>query len=406
MAPDSTRMGRYVRQSEGFRAFIPKPLPPDPPIEISRAMLLDLSHADQALARLDGVSLTLPNPELFVAMYVRREAVDSSAIEGTQSTLEDILSYELQPGVMELPDDVGEVVNYVRAMNHGLARLTTLPLSLRLIREIHGELLRDVRGGNKAPGEFRRTQNWIGTAGASLDQASFVPPPVPDMMTALGDLEGFLHERAEYPAVIHAAIAHAQFETIHPFLDGNGRVGRLLITFLLMHHGVLSRPLLYLSHFLKLHRSEYYDRLNAIRVDGNWEGWIQFFLRGVIETATEATVTAQRIVRLRTQHQKEIGERGYGMNEFKLIDLLFQRPLVNVALVQRELAVETHRTANKSIDRLVDLGYLEEITGRKRDRVFRYSPYVQLFEGGNPNEDENSLSEVTESFRPSSDESR
>lgn len=406
MVPDSTRMGHYIRQSDGFRAFIPKPLPPDPPVEISRAMLFDLSHADQALARLDGVSLTLPNPDLFVAMYVRREAVNSSAIEGTQSTLEDVLSYELQPGVMELPDDVEEVVNYVRAMNYGLERLSTLPLSLRLIREIHGELMRDVRGGNKAPGEFRRTQNWIGEAGASLSQASFIPPPVPEMMAALDNLEGFLHERDEYPALIHAAIAHAQFETIHPFLDGNGRVGRLLITFLLMHQGVLSRPLLYLSHFLKLHRSEYYDRLTAIRADGNWEGWIQFFLRGVIQTATEATDTAQKIVWLRTQHQKEIGDRGYGMNEFKLIDLLFQRPLVNVALVQRELGVEAHRTASKSIDRLIDLGYLEEITGRRRDRVFRYSPYVQLFDAHDAREDEASLSQVTESLRAASDESR
>jgi len=399
MVSGNTRMGRYVRQSEGFRAFVPNPLPPSPPVEIDRDMLLEFSRADQALARLDGVSLTLPNPDLFVAMYVRREAVNSSAIEGTQSTLEDVLSYELRPGLTELPDDVEEVVNYVRAMNYGLERLSTLPLSLRLIREIHGQLLQDVRGGNKAPGEFRRTQNWIGEAGASLNQASFVPPPVPKMMSSLDNLETFLHRRDEYPALIHAAIAHAQFETIHPFLDGNGRVGRLLIAFLLMHQGVISRPLLYLSHFLKLHRSEYYDRLTAIRVDGNWEGWIRFFIRGVNETASEATDTAQRIVRLREQHQREVGERGYGMNELKLVDLLFQRPLVNVALVQRELGVEAHRTAAKSIDRLVDLGYLEEITGRKRDRVFRYTPYVDLFEGRAVSDHEDSLSQVTESLQ-------
>ena len=218
------------------------------------------------------------------------------------------------------------------------------------------------------------------------------------MMTALDNLEAFLHERHAYPALIHAAIVHAQFETIHPFLDGNGRVGRLLITFLLMHQKVLSRPLLYLSHYLKRHRSEYYDRLNAIRVDGNWEGWVRFFLRGVNETATEATVTAQRIVELKERHQQEIRDRGYGVNELKLIDILFRRPLVNVALVQRELGVESYRTASKAIDRLMDLGYLQEMTGRKRDRVFRYSPYVLLFEGIGSRQDDGSLSQVTGSL--------
>lgn len=398
MVPDSTRMGRYVRQPEGFRAFVPNALPPDPPIAIDQDLLLSLSRADQALARLDGVSLTLPNPDLFVAMYVRREAVDSSAIEGTQSTLEDVLSYELRSGVTNLPDDVEEVVNYVRAMNYGLDRLSALPLSLRLIREIHGELLHGVRGGNKAPGEFRRTQNWIGGAGASLNHATFVPPPVPDMTAALANLETYLHVRDEYPALVHAAIVHGQFETIHPFLDGNGRVGRLLITFLLMQQGVISRPLLYLSYFLKRHRAEYYDRLNAIRVDGDWEGWVRFFLRGVYETASEATDTARRIVRLRERHQMEIGQRGYGMNEFRLIDLLFQRPLVNVALVQEALGVESFHTASKSIERLADLGYLEEITGRKRDRVFRYTPYVSLFEETRASDDKESMTQVPESL--------
>ncbi len=252
-------------------------------------------------------------------------------------------------------------------------------LSLRLIREIHGELLTNVRGGNKAPGEFRRTQNWIGGAGVSLNQATFVPPPMPDMMDALYNLEDFLHERDEYPAFIHAAIVHAQFETIHPFLDGNGRVGRLLITFLLMQQKVITRPILYLSYHLKRHRAEYYDRLNAIRVAGDWEGWVRFFLRGVYETASEATETAQRIVRLRERHQREIGHHGYGMNEVRLIDLLFQRPLVNVALVQQELGVESFQTASKAIERLVALGYLEEITGRKRDRVFQVHAVREAF---------------------------
>lgn len=229
-----------------------------------------------------------------------------------------------------------------------------------------------------------------------MNHASFVPPPVPEMMDALSNLENYLHVRDDYPALIHAAIVHGQFETIHPFLDGNGRVGRLLITFLLMEQGVITRPLLYLSYFLKRHRAEYYDRLNAIRVAGDWEGWVRFFLRGVYETASEATDTAQRIVRLRERHQREIGQHGYGMNEMRLIDLLFQRPLVNVALVQQELGVETFQTASKSIERLVALGYLEEITGRKRDRVFRYTPYVRLFEDSPNHDEEDSRTQIPE----------
>lgn len=257
MSTMSDRTGRYIRQPSGYRAFIPAELPPNPPVALDKTTLLLMSQADQAVGRLDGASQMLPDPDLFVAMYVRREAVDSSAIEGTQSTLQDVLAFELDPASMDLPDDVEEVVNYVRAMNYGLSRLSTLPLSLRLIREIHGELLHGVRGETKAPGEFRTTQNWIGATGASLTSATFVPPPVPEMHDALNSLEHFLHHRGSMPTLVHCAISHAQFETIHPFLDGNGRVGRLLISFLLVHEGVQHRPLLYLSHYLKRNRAEY-----------------------------------------------------------------------------------------------------------------------------------------------------
>lgn len=257
----STRAGQILPQSQGYRAFIPAPLPPAT-LDLAGSVGRLLPQASLALGRLDGVIGILPNPDLFVAMYVRQEAVLSSQIEGTQASLADVLQYEADAEDESTAPDVGEVVNYIRAMRHGLRRLDSLPMSLRLIREIHQELMRDVRGQERDPGEFRRTQNWIGPAGSTLGDAVFVPPPPQPMKEALANLETFLHHD-ELPALIHAAVAHAQFETIHPFLDGNGRVGRLLITFLLCHRGVLSRPLLYLSYYLKQHRQEYYDRLQA-----------------------------------------------------------------------------------------------------------------------------------------------
>lgn len=338
-----------------------------------------LSRADQAIGRLDGVTQALPNPDLFIAMYVRREAVDSSKIEGTQSSLQDVLAFELDPALRNLPEDVEEVVNYVRAMNYGLDRVAILPLSLRLIREIHAELLHNVRGADKMPGEFRTTQNWIGAGNVPLNRATFVPPPVHEMQDALDNLEAFLHNDHGLPVLVHSALAHLQFETIHPFLDGNGRVGRLLIAFLLVHRDVLHRPLLYLSRYLKRHRSEYYDRLMAVRQDGNWEGWVRFFLRGVAETAEEATDTARAIMSLREDHHDLLRTRGLGVNELRLLELLYQRPLVNVALVASRLEV-TRPTAGRLLDQLLSIGILDEITGRRRNRMFRYTPYWQLFQ--------------------------
>lgn len=372
------RAGRFVTQSEGYAAFIPKPLPPDPPLALDASLLSLLEEAVGELGRLDGVAKVIPDPDFFVSMYVRREAVLSSQIEGTQSTLEDLLELELEQERSDPLSDVYELVNYVRAMNFGLERITTLPLSLRLIREIHRELLRDGRGSKATPGEFRRSQNWIGPSGASLKQATFVPPPVAEMKQALHDFEGFLHADSSYPTLIEVGLVHAQFETIHPFLDGNGRVGRLLNIFLLVHRGVLRQPLLYLSYFFKLHRTEYYDRLMAVRLAGDWEGWIRFFLRGVHQTAREATETAERLFELRESHRSLVLENNLGQNGLKLLSNLFQRPLVNIKLVATMLD-STFPTASRLVSAFEELGILAEITGQKRSRVFRYEPYLDLF---------------------------
>lgn len=369
------RGGVYVRQPLGFRAFIPAELPPHPQIQLGQLTEL-LSEADRAIGRLDGVSATLPNPDLFVAMYVRREAVLSSQIEGTQSSMDDVLAFELDASAKRLPNDVEEVVNHVAAMNYGLDRLTEFPLSLRLIREIHERLMRGVRGQERSPGEFRRSQNWIG--GTAPGNARFVPPPVPELSRLLGNFEAFLHERRGLPPLVHAGVAHAQFETIHPFLDGNGRVGRLLITFLLVHAGVLGRPLLYLSYFLKRHRPEYYDRLTAIRESGDWEGWLRFFLSGIAETASEATETAGAILRLREEH--DIATRDMPVSASRLLDHLYQQPLVTTRTIQQALNV-SWPTANKLLTEFSDRRIVEEVTGQRRNRTYRYSPYLELFAG-------------------------
>lgn len=393
MAPASTRAGRYVKQRTGYAAFIPEPLPPDPPVALDGLQAF-LSRADQAVGRLDGVIQTVPNPDFFVYMYIRREAVLSSQIEGTQSTLEDLLAVELEPrpAWRHLPQDVDEVVRYVHAMNYGLSRLSDLPLSLRLITEIHRELLTGGRGAHHLPGDFRQSQNWIGPENASLADATFVPPPVHEMKQALDNFERFLHQD-ELPALMHAGLAHAQFETIHPFLDGNGRVGRLLITFLLVYRGVLHRPLLYLSVYLKRHRAEYYDRLMAIRNSGDWESWLRFFLTGVAQTAEEATSTARAILELREEHRHRIQEQTTGVNGLRLLDVLFERPLVHVNLVKDRLGI-SFVTANRLVEQLEGLCVVEEITGRKRDRIFSYAPYVALFQDEPPGAEEGEVQET------------
>ena len=335
-----------------------------------------LSNADRDIARLDAIAALLPNPDLFVAMYVRHEAVLSSQIEGTQSTLEDVLAFEANATHNDTPKDVEEVINYVRAMNHGLRRLSELPLSLRLLREIHGELMQKVRGGEKSPGEFRTTQSWIGSSGSNLNTASFVPPPPHELMNTLGALETFLHEgKTTVPLLIRCGLAHAQFETIHPFLDGNGRVGRLLITLMLCEEQALTRPLLYLSVFLKAHRAEYYDRLTAIRSHGHWEQWLKFFLRGISVTARAATRTATDIVTMREQHRSAVAKNARAL---KLLDHLLQQPLMSPKRMA-EVVGCSHPTALKLATDLQNRGWLQEVTGFERNRVYRYQPYLDLF---------------------------
>ena len=372
------RSGRFVKQVEGYRAFLPAPLPPtNPEIQFDRELIGLLDKAGQNIARLDGVASVLPDPNLFVAMYVRQEAVLSSQIEGTQSTLEDVLQFEIDANGDDRPKDVEEVVNYVRAMNYGLQRMKELPLSKRLIREIHAELLSGVRGSNKDPGEFRRTQNWIGPAGCNLSTATFVPPPLVEMHASLDNLEQFLHNETELSLIL-CGLVHAQFETIHPFLDGNGRVGRLLITFLLCQRRVLERPLLYLSHFLKANRTEYYDRLTAIRIKGDWEGWLKFFLRGIAEVSLEATETARKIVALRERDRNELQKHVTNPAAFTLLDNLFAQPICTPKMVAKWLGC-SYSLANKFISQFQTAKLLREMTGNSRNRRYSYDPYLSLF---------------------------
>jgi Fic family protein len=374
------RAGRFVKQPEGYTAFIPAPLPPDPPIQMDNELTRLLSDADRALGRLDGVSSILPNPDLFVAMYVRHEAVLSSQIEGTQSSLDDVLQFEVDARGRH-PRDIEEVVNHVRAMNYGLERLHEFPLCLQLIREIHAKLLEGVRGADRTLGEFRRSQNWIGPAGCTLATATFVPPPIQAMHQSLDNLEKFLHEIETPPRLIHCGLVHAQFETIHPFLDGNGRVGRLLITFLLRQQNILQQPLLYLSYYLKAHRQEYYDRLDAIRHQGDWEGWLKFFLRGVSVVSHEATQTARNILALREAQRQTIAEKlGGSPAGSRLLGYLFEQPLATVRMVERALDC-SYATANKLVEQLVEAGTLREMTGWQRNRRYQFEPYVELFRG-------------------------
>ena len=374
------RAGRYISQPTGYRAFVPASLPPQPLPHLIGELQTLLSHADRALGRLDGSIQTLPNPDLFVFMYVRKEAVLSSQIEGTQSSLQDLLAAEAQILAPDRPRDVDEVVNYVNAMNYGISRLQELPVSVRLIREIHERLLKGVRGMRLTPGELRRSQNWIGPAGCTLNEAIFVPPPPHEVPVALGALENFLHAESELPQLVQIGLAHAQFETIHPFLDGNGRVGRLLITFLLCQRDILVKPVLYLSHFFKQHRAEYYERLQAVRDRGDWEGWLAFFLRGVASVSREATETARRILALREDHRARV-TTGLGRaagNGHKVLEHLYQRPIVSVADVET-LTGTSYTAANVLVSRLVELGVLVEATGYRRNRLFRYQAYIDLF---------------------------
>lgn len=372
----TNRAGTYVAQTGSYRAFIPKPLPPDPPLVVDDELLSLLSLADHALGRLDAAADLLPNPDHFVSMYVNKEAVLSSQIEGTQASLTDVLEYQAGSARAGRQSDVAEVINYIKALNYGLERLQTLPLSLRLIKEIHALLLQGVRGSLRDPGEFRRSQNWIGPAGTSLIQASFVPPPPQELMSALGNLENYLHTPSPpTPFLIKAGLAHCQFETIHPFLDGNGRVGRLLITFLLCLWGVLKKPVLYLSLYFKQHRQEYYERLQAVRDLGDWEGWLKFFVRGVEVVAGQASRTASSILQLRNDHLALVSATPQGT---RLLEYMFSQAYLRIDTAAANLGI-SYPTARKVVYRFVDLGLLNEVTGNKRSKIYRYESYFSLF---------------------------
>lgn len=376
----SNRSGRVVTTLTGYQAFVPNPLPPVPPIEIDQEMLYLLSMADGKLGRLDGITRVLPDPDLFLAMYVKKEAVLSSQIEGTQASLVDVL---------EVPDDwkretgkkndVEDVVNYVRAMKYGLQRLDSLPLSLRLIREIHSILLQGVRGSERHPGEFRNSQNWIGPAGCSLSTATFVPPPVDEMETAMGELENFFHDDSLIPPLIKIAMIHAQFETIHPFLDGNGRIGRLLITFWLCHEEILSKPLLYLSYFFKKNRTEYYDRLMNVRLHGDWENWIKFFLKGISVASDEAINTATAILALKEECEKTVSRiSANNMTYQKLLDYLFENPIINRKAVTTCLDISSP-TAGTILEAFCDAGILkDDYPEKQRKKTYRFDRYLNI----------------------------
>jgi len=370
---------------EAVRAFVPAPLPPDPPVQLEGPLQTSHERALLACGRLDGVSSLLPDPELFLYAYVRREALLSSQIEGTQSSLSDLLLFELEeaPGVPF--DDVVEVSSYVAGLEHGLARLAEgFPLSCRLLREIHGRLLARGRGAERLPGEFRRSQNWIG--GTRPGNASFVPPPPELVETCMGQLEQFIHggQRQEHaqPALVRAALAHVQFETIHPFLDGNGRLGRLLVVLMLLEAGVLRQPLLYLSLFFKQHRSRYYELLDGVRRDGDWEAWIDFFLEGVESTASAAVATAQRLLELFRRDKARLQGLGRSGSSVRLgYAALRRRPLTSTKQL-KALSGLSFPTASKAIEALVDLGIAREITGGRRNRLFAYDAYLAILSEG------------------------
>jgi Fic family protein len=377
--------GETIRIGSGddaYQAFVPAPLPPTPPLNLTAADHDLIERANRALGKLDGMTSLLPDTSLFIYAYVRKEALVSSQIEGTQSSFSDLLLYESDqvPGVPM--EDVREVSDYIAALDHGLKRLRGgFPLSLRLLREIHGVLLRSGRDSNKTPGEFRRSQVWIG--GSRPGNARFVPPPTDKVVECMGALEKFLHgDPVETPTLLKAALAHVQVETIHPFLDGNGRLGRLLITFLLCAEGALSEPILYLSLHFKSRRQEYYDHLQRVRTHGDWEGWVRFFLEGVISTSDQAVSTTRRTLALFEKDRRSLETLGRAAaSAFRVHAYLQRKPIAGIREMEKNLGL-TYPTVAGALDRMKKLRIVKELTGFKRNRVFAYAPYVELLSEG------------------------
>lgn len=379
------RAGKYVLTAEGYRSFIPKELPPEPAIEYNDELHLLLSKADRNLARLDGITSVLPNPDLFIAMYVKKEALLSSQIEGTQASLEGVLEFQADITPKEDINEIKEVVNYINALNYGIEKLPDTEMSLELVKEIHKILLQGTRGEKLNSGKFKTVQNYIGTPGASIREAIFVPPTPEITLQAMEVLERFLLEIDNIPALVKIGLIHAQFETIHPFLDGNGRVGRLLITFYLVWKEILSKPLLYLSFYLKNNRNEYYDLLMKVRTEGAWEEWLKFFLKGVSETSEEAVNTARDIIKLKDDMIKKLYENSISsIHAIRLIDMLFENPLVSNKDIADKLEI-TSVTTNNLVNKFEEIGILNEITGKKRYKKYLFTEYVDIISRGTGN---------------------
>jgi Fic family protein len=366
----SDRAGRIIRVpgAAGYHAFAPHPLPPE--LQWTPPLVSALSHADRALAELSALARSLPAPHLLIRPFIRQEAVLSSRIEGTRASLSDLYAYEAgTPALFEMPDDVREVHNYVTALEHGLERIRELPLSLRLLREIHGKLLEGVRGEHRTPGEFRRSQNWVGPPGSTPSNAPFVPPPPSEMEACLGAFEEWLHSESDLPPLVRIPLAHYQFEAIHPFLDGNGRVGRLLIIFLMCLWDLLSEPVLYLSACFEARHQDYHDHLLAISQRGAWEEWVAFFLEGVAVQALDARARARRLLELREDHRRRVQSGRTAARLLQAVDLLFARPVITIPILVSALHLN-FPPAQRYVDQLCALGILREVTGKARNRVY------------------------------------
>jgi Fic family protein len=369
--------GKLVRTAQGYWAFVPNSLPPK--LEVTWDFVNQISEADRRLSELAGAARTLPNPHLLIEPFTRREAVLSSRIEGTVASLSDLMSFEALGVVHPDRPDVAEVANYVTALEHGLRRLTKLPVSTRLIRELHERLMRGTRGEHMTPGELRRSQNWIGPPGCLLKDAAFVPPPEAEMKEALSDLEKYIHAESKLPPLVRMALIHYQFEAIHPFLDGNGRIGRLLITLLLCAEGLLPQPLLYLSAFFERHRSQYYRLLLEVSQQGKWKEWITFFLRGIAEQSVDALNRANQLQQLSLEYRQMLQGKRSSATLLQMADLLFKNPVFSASSIGKALNV-TYVSAQKNIDKLVGAGILREMTGRQRGRIYVAQGVMEILE--------------------------
>ena len=370
--------GQIIFTLQGYHAYIPNNLPPN--IEASWELSHKISVADRALSELAGATRTLPNPHLFINSFLRREAVLSSRIEGTQASLSDLFFFEAA-GEQQKQSDVQEVINYVEALNYGIERLNDLPLSIRLLSEIHEKLMQDVRGHESrlTPGEIRRSQNWIGKAGSSLMDATYVPPPVEEMKNCLGELEKYFHADSHLPPLVRLALIHYQFEAIHPFLDGNGRVGRLLITLLLIKEQLLSQPILYLSAFFERNRERYYELLLGVSQKGVWQEWIEYFLQGVAEESKDAVIRANIVIDLWTNYRHKLQNERHSVSTLTLLDEIIKTPVMTYTKAQNILGV-TNRAARQNVDKLVEIGLLKEITERERYKIFVATEIISILE--------------------------